>query len=135
MTYQARKDRPLYLQITLIAGFIFITFILFALARSIYRDSFQIRRYIDDSLNLIESGKNVVTREQAELSYAETPQYQEKTAKALLGLRAAGEKVIVLTAEEQDIDTLLPNQDFYQKKHELKLLTNPEKWLRYLFEI
>ena len=49
--------QPFYFQLIILVGFIFIALMLFALARLIYRDSFQVGRYIDESMSLIEEDK------------------------------------------------------------------------------
>lgn len=128
------KSQPLYFQIVLIGSFIFIALMLFALARSIYRDSFQVGRYIDDSEKTIEMERQAGAEQKSELAYAKTPQYQEKVAKELLGLKRPGEEVIVLTGEEQNIDDLLPTTAS-REAQERALLSNPEKWWRYLFGV
>jgi hypothetical protein len=128
------KSQPLYFQVVLIGSFIFIALMLFALAQSIYRDSFQVGHYIDDAQKLIETSKSQGVSQKEELAYAETPQYQEKVAKELLGLKLPGESVIILTGEEQNVDDLLPTTTDKDAR-ERALLSNPEKWWRYLFGI
>ncbi len=135
MSTSKLKSQPLHFQLILIGGFIFIAFMLFALARSIYRDSFQVGSYIDRSLVLIESKKATTESEQGELAYVQTPQYQQKIAKELLGLKDPGEQVIILTGENQDISGLLPEAPLRQEQRTRELLTGPQKWWRYLFGI
>ena len=127
------QQNSLFLQIVLIGGFIFIALVLFALARSIYRDSFQVGRYIDQSQEFVDSQKDYVGDEQSELTYAQTPQYQEKIAKSLLGRKMPGEEVIILSDEEQNIDALVSTSA--PRSNDLKLLSPPQKWLRYFFGI
>ncbi len=129
------KSQPLHFQLILIGGFIFIAFMLFALARSIYRDSFQVGSYIDRSLTLVETQKVTTVNEKSELAYVQTRQYQEKIAKELLGLKSPGEEVIILTGETQDIADLLPEAPIQLAQRERELLTGPQKWWRYLFGI
>jgi len=105
---------------------------LFALARSIYRDSFQVGGYINDLENLIVSEQTETRSESNELDYARTPQFQEKIAKELLGLKNPGERVIVFTDESQQLNDLLPT-DQRTRRLENAALSNPAKWLRYLF--
>jgi hypothetical protein len=102
---------------------------LFALARSIYRDSFQVRNYINNSLTSINDRETELVLKQEELEYAKTPQYQEKIAKELLGLKKRGEEVIIISNEKQNFVDLLPAV----KAAEHELLTNPQKWYRYIF--
>lgn len=127
-------EHTLFFQTILVGGFIFIAFMLFALARSIYRDSFQVGSYISDLESRIAVEKQSKANEQEELAYAKTPQFQEKMAKEFLGLKSAGEEVIVLTNERQNPDDLLPDST-KKAVDERALLTAPQKWLRYLFEI
>ena len=128
-----QKSQPLYFQIVLIAGFIFIAFMLFALARSIYRDLFQVGKYIEVSQQDIEGQKTKLALEPDELAYARSPRYQEKIAKELLGLKLAGEEVIILSAEAQRFEDLLPVRT--KTSLESELLTIPQRWWRYLFGI
>lgn len=128
------ESQSLFLQIVLIGGFIFICLVLFALARSIYRDSFQVGGYITTLEKGIGTEQTAKQSAQSELAYAQTPQYQEKVAKELLGKKLPGEDVIILTHEEQNIDDLLP-EDLKRARDEMATLTNPEKWLKYVFGI
>lgn len=125
------KQQPLYFQIVLIAGFIFIAFMLFALARSIYRDLFQVGRYIEVSQNFLEKQKEQINKEPEELAYANSPRFREKIAKELLGLGLPGEKLIIISSENQDFEDLLLKSD--KEGGDEKLLTNPQKWRRYIF--
>lgn len=127
------KQQPLYFQIVLVGGFIFIALVLFALGSSIYRDVFQVGGFINAAVTTIEEQKTELAGMPDELAYAQTPQFQEKTAKELLGLKLPGEEVIVLATEEQDLADLLP--DYPEQRTDLDLLSNPQRWGRYLFGI
>ena len=127
------SERPLLLQLVVIGGFVFVACMLFALAQSIYRDTFQVGGYIRSLMTDIASEKTAVVQQQRELAYAKTPQYQEKMAKELLGLQLPGEKAIILTDQIQDFDTMLPADKRLNKPD--ALLTNPQKWLKFLFGI
>lgn len=132
MAAVAPTKQPFFLQLVLVGGFLFVALMLFALARSIYRDSFQVGRYIADSREAVTTEQAATDSQKSELEYARTPEFQEKMAKELLGLKMPGEKVIVLTTEEQKLDDLLIRPQL-QKEH--AKLTLPQKWLRYLFGI
>jgi cell division protein FtsL len=125
------KQQPLYFQIVLIGGFIFIALALFALGSSIYRDVFQVGGFINQAVATIEQQKAELASMPSELAYAQTPQFQERTAKELLGLKLRDEEVIVLATEEQDLADLLP--DYPDQRTDLELLSNPQRWARYLF--
>jgi hypothetical protein len=127
------NSQPLYFKIVLGASFAVIVFMLFALARSTYRDLFQVGSYIEASVNSIEYQKNDLAQKPSELAYALSDRYREKMAKELLGRKLSGEEVIILTSETQTIEDFLPYQIQSKKNHEL--LTPPQKWLRYLFGI
>ena len=126
----SKDERSVGLQLIVVGGFIFVAFMLFALAQSIYRDTFQVGGYIRDLQERIHTEQAAVASQQDELAYANTPQYRQKMAKELLGLKAPGEEVIVLTDEVQDLDQLLPSPPFAAGT---SLLSNPQRWLRYLF--
>ena len=106
---------------------------LFALARSTYRDLFQVGSYIEASIAFIDEQKTLLENKPFELAYASSPRYHEKIAKELFGRKLPGEEVIVLTDEIQTLENFLPHQIQSRKKHEL--LTPPRKWLRYVFGI
>lgn len=106
---------------------------LFALARSTYRDLFQVGRYIEASVSTIETQQEALAGKPAELAYAQSPRYQEKISKELLGRKLPGEEVIILTDVEQSIEDFIPNR--IQPKKDYGLLTPPQKWWRYLFGI
>jgi hypothetical protein len=110
-----------------------IVFMLFALARSTYRDLFQVGTYIETSVAYIDEQKEELKTKPAALAYASSPRYREKIAKELLGRKAPGEEVIILTNETQSLADLLP--DRIQARPDSALLTPPRKWLRYLFGI
>ena len=61
-----------------------IVFMLFALARSTYRDLFQVGIYIDSSSTFIEQKKNDLIAKPGELEYVNSARYQEKVAKEFL---------------------------------------------------
>lgn len=106
---------------------------LFALARSTYRDLFQVGSYIEASVAYIDEQKEALESKPAELAYAFSPRYREKIAKELLGRKAPGEEVIILTNETQNLTDLLPYR--IQTRPDSALLTPPQKWLRYIFGI
>lgn len=122
---------PLHFRLAIIGGFIFTALVLFALASSVYRDSFQVKPYIDNSLSSIEASKATLQAEIAEAEYAQTPEYQEVVAKELLGLRKPGEEVFIFSEAKQEFTDFLPlNQ---QQTAASEVLTNPEKWYKFLF--
>ena len=125
------KTQPLYFQVILIGGFIFIAFMLFALARSIYRDLFQVGKYVQTSVLAIEDQQEMIAAKPDELAYAQSPRFQEKVAKELLGKKNPGEEVIVISDEAQNFEDLFPTTK--AKDDELALLTLPQKWRRYIF--
>ena len=133
MEAKKNKSQPLYFQIVLIGGFIFIGMMLFALARSIYRDSFQVGKYVQTSVLTIEEEKENLAAKPSELAYAESALYQEKVAKELLGKKLPGEEVIILSSEKQAYEDLLP--EGVNKNENLELLTLSQRWWRYLFGI
>lgn len=106
---------------------------LFALARSTYRDLFQVGTYIETSSGFIEQQKNDLIAKPSELEYVNSPRYQEKVAKEFLGMKLLDEEVIVLSDGEQSVTDFLPTR--IQKNQNLELLTPPQKWWRYLFGI
>ncbi|MDD3066447.1 MAG: hypothetical protein PHO48_01285 [Candidatus Gracilibacteria bacterium] len=127
------KSQPLYFQVILIGGFIFISFMLLALGRSIYRDLFQIGKYVQTSVLAIEDQKEVLAEKPSELAYAQSPHFQEKIAKELLGKKLPGEEVIVISNEAQNFEDLFPSKK--KTDDSLALLTTQQRWLRYLFGI
>lgn len=100
------------------------------MARSVYRDSFQVKPYIDNSLFSIEEGQNNLAREIAEAEYALTPEYQDLKAKELLGLRQPGEEVIIFSDNKQEITDFLPT---LQEPRDQEILPNTEKWWKFIF--
>lgn len=106
---------------------------LFALARSIYRDSFQVGGYIDRSLEQIAAEESATEQAESELAYAQTPQYQSKMAKELLGLRNPGEEVIVLTTERQTLTNILPSSPERTAFDARAGRSTPARWWLYLF--
>jgi len=128
-----KNSQPLYFKIVLSASFIVIVFMLFALARSTYRDLFQVGTYISTSSTSIEAQRAELAGRSGELAYAESARYREKVAKELLGQKQPGEEVIILTDETQTIADFLPSKTAEDKS--LTLLTPSQKWRRYLFGI
>ena len=127
-----KKQQPLYFKIVIGGGFAFIVIMLFALARSTYRDLFLVGSYIDASINFIEEQKVSLENKPNELAYASSPRYREKIAKELLGKKLPGEEIIILTKESQSLENFLPH---FSQKTKTELLTSPQKWLRYVFGI
>jgi len=127
------SSQPFYFKIVLGSAFAVIVFMLFALARSTYRDLFQVGSYIEASVASIEEQKEDLAAKPSELAYAESPRYREKIAKELLGRKLPGEEVIILTDETQTFADFLPSQTQTKKNYEL--LSPPQKWLRYVFGI
>jgi len=128
------KQQPFYFQVVLIVGFVFIVLMLSALARSIYRDLFQVGRYIENSVTLINEQKVQLSNKPAELAYAQTSRYQEKIAKELFGRKVPGEEVIILSGEAQDFVGLMPSIT-EKRENGYELLTGFQKWRRYIFGI
>ena len=128
-----KQQTPLYFKVVLGGSFFVIVWMLFALARSTYRDLFQVGNYIETSSEYIEQQKEDLDAKPDELEYVNSPQYQEKVAKEYLGMKLPGEEVIVLAEGNQDLEDFLPSR--VQSDPSLELLTPPQKWLRYLFGI
>ncbi|GEM_PF-2350420 len=133
MTNRTTNQQPLYFKVVLGSCFVIIVFMLFALARSTYRDLFQVGVYIETSVAYIDEQKEELKKKPAELAYASSSRYREKIAKELLGRKSPGEEVIILTNETQSLADLLP--DRIQVRPDSALLTPPRKWLRYVFGI
>ena len=133
MTNRTNHQPPLYFKVVLGGSFVVIVFMLFALARSTYRDLFQVGTYIDSSTAFIEQQKNDLVAKPEELEYVNSARYQEKIAKEFLGLKLSGEEVIVLADGEQSVEDFLP--DRVRQNKNLELLTPPQKWWRYIFGI
>lgn len=133
MTNPNNSSQPFYFKIVLGSCFAIIVFMLFALARSTYRDLFQVGSYIEASIASIEEQKENLAKKPAELAYAESSRYREKIAKELLGRKLPSEEVIILTNETQMFEDFLPQKIKTSKNHEL--LTPLQKWLRYIFGI
>ncbi|MCF7846218.1 MAG: hypothetical protein K9L85_03180 [Candidatus Peribacteraceae bacterium] len=129
----SKNSQPLYFKIVLGVSFAVIVLMLFALARSTYRDLFQVGSYIDTSSESIEQQKAELAEKPNELAYSESARYREKVAKELLGQKLVGEEVIILTNEEQAIDDFFANKVKTEKS--VELLSPSQKWLRYLFGI
>jgi len=127
------NQQPLYFKVVLGSCFVIIVFMLFALARSTYRDLFQVGSYIDESVSFIEEQKVALENKPSELAYVNSPRYREKIAKSLFGRKMPGEEVIIFTDETQSLESFLP--DKIQPKENYELLTPPKKWLRYVFGI
>ncbi|MFA5352236.1 MAG: hypothetical protein WC304_03075, partial [Candidatus Gracilibacteria bacterium] len=100
---------------------------------SIYRDLFQIGKYVQTSVLAIEDQKEVLAEKPSELAYAQSPHFQEKIAKELLGKKLPGEEVIVISNEAQNFEDLFPSKK--KTDDSLALLTTQQRWLRYLFGI
>lgn len=133
MDNSKNSSQPLYFKIVLGGAFAVIVFMLFALARSTYRDLFQVGSYIEASTASIEEQKENLASKPSELAYASSSRYREKIAKELLGRKLPGEEVIILTNVEQRFEDFLPQKNQSSKNYEL--LTAPQKWLRYIFGI
>ncbi len=133
MTNRTTNQQPFYFKIVLGSAFAVIVFMLFALARSTYRDLFQVGSYIEASTTVIEEQKEDLANKPAELAYAESSRYREKIAKELFGRKLSGEEVIILTDETQIFEDFLPQK--VQPPRNYELLSPPQKWLRYLFGI
>jgi len=108
-------------------------YLLFTLLVSEYKN-YKVQRYIDDFelRNQKIAAENVLLNN--DLSYFNSPQYQEKIAKQNLGLVNPGEKVLVIQVE----DSLSESQRYEKslKESELKRinsLPNAKKWWYYLF--
>lgn len=127
------SSQPLYFKIVLGTSFTVIVFMLFALARSTYRDLFQVGTYISTSSTAIDEQRAELAGKAGELAYVESPRYREKVAKELLGQKQPGEEVIILTDETHSIDDFLTSKAPSDKS--LELLTPSQKWWRYLFGI
>ena len=133
MNQPNKNSPPLYFKVVLGGSFVVIVFMLFALARSTYRDLFQVGIYIDNSSTFIEQKKNDLIAKPDELEYVNSARYQQKIAKEFLGLKSPGEEVIVLADGEQSIEDFLSIKT--KNNQSLELLTAPQKWWRYLFGI
>ena len=129
----SKNSQPLYFKIVLGASFTITILMLFALARSTYRDLFQFGTYISTSSESIEIQKDEIAAMPSELEYVQSERYREKVAKDLLGQKVPGEEVIILTAESQNFADFLPSK--ISADPSLELLTPPQKWLRFIFGI
>ncbi|MBT5346267.1 hypothetical protein HOJ01_03630 [bacterium] len=108
-------------------------YLLFTLLVSEFKN-YKVQRYIDDFdlRNQKIAAENVLLNN--DLSYFNSPEYQEKIAKQNLGLVNAGEKVLVIQVE----DSLSESQRYKNslKNSEIKrinALPNHKKWWYYLF--
>jgi hypothetical protein len=88
---------------------------------------------VQTSVLAIEDQKEVLAEKPSELAYAQSPHFQEKIAKELLGKKLPGEEVIVISNEAQNFEDLFPSKK--KTDDSLALLTTQQRWLRYLFGI
>lgn len=133
MNNSNKNSQPLYFKVVLATSLIVIVSMLLALARSTYRDLFQVGSYIETSATSIEQQKTKLAGKPGELAYVESTRYREKVAKELLGQKRPDEEVIILANETQMIEDFLPSK--IRVKKNLELLSPPQKWWRYLFGI
>ncbi|MBI96318.1 hypothetical protein CL656_04165 [bacterium] len=108
-------------------------YLLFTLLISEYKN-YKVQRYIDDFdlRNQKIAAENVLLNN--DLSYFNSPEYQEKIAKQNLGLINPGEKVLVIQVE----DSLSESQRYEKSIQESEIkrinaLPNHKKWWYYLF--
>lgn len=108
-------------------------YLLFTLLISEYKN-YKVQRYIDDFdlRNQKIAAENVLLNN--DLSYFNSPEYQEKIAKQNLGLINPGEKVLVIQVE----DSLSESQRYEKSIQEsevkrINALPNHKKWWYYLF--
>lgn len=120
------------LRLIIIAGFIIVAYMLYALTVSIYRD-YEIDRHIKNFE--AEQAKLIAENQQKleDYQYYTSKTYIEKIAKQNLGLINPGEQVIILPYEE---DTSLTASEETEAEFELRLnkMNNPEKWWTFFFD-
>lgn len=120
------------LRLIIIASFIIVAYMLYALTVSIYRD-YEIDRHIKDFE--AEQDKLIAENQQKleDYQYYTSQTYIEKIAKQNLGLINPGEKVIILPAED---DTSISKTEENEAEFELRLrkMNNPEKWWTFFFD-
>lgn len=120
------------LRLIIIAGFIIVAYMLYALTVSIYRD-YEIDRHIKDFET--EQEKLIAENQQklADYQYYTSKAYIEKIAKQNLGLINPGEKVIILP---DDGDTSVTAEEENEAELTLRLskMNNPEKWWTFFFD-
>lgn len=120
------------LRLMIIAGFIIVAYMLYALTVSIYRD-YEIDRHIKD----FETEQEKLTEENQQkledYQYYTSQTYIEKIAKQNLGLINPGEKVIILPAGD---DTSMSKTEETEAEFTLKLsrMNNPQKWWTFFFD-
>lgn len=120
------------LRLIIIAGFIIVAYMLYALTVSIYRD-YEIDRHIKNFET--EQAKLIAENQQKleDYQYYTSKTYIEKIAKQNLGLINPGEKVIILPYEE---NTSLTAAEETEAEFELRLnkMNNPKKWWTFFFD-
>ena len=128
MKFLSEKNK-LILVIQLVLAF----YLLFTLGVSEYKN-YKIQKYIDEfdfkNQKIALENQNL----NSELSYFNSPEYQEKIAKQNLGLVNPGEKVLVIQVQ----DSLSETQRYEKALEESRLqrisvLPNYRKWWYYLF--
>src|SRR3989339_1236829 len=118
--------------IIIIAGFIFIAYMLYALTVSIYRN-YQIQLVIDNFEN---ENKQLEKENQEKLSnyqYYISEKYIDKMAKLQLGLINPGEEVIVIP-KTIDIKDVLLEEEKEKKETQRSTLSPFDKWFKFIFE-
>jgi len=119
-------------RLILIAEFIFVAYMLYALTTALYK-SYQIDRHIA----AFEAENVKIADENEQLSkdfaYFTSAAYQEKIAKQNFGLVVPGEQVIILPPDDGSYggegDLSVPSSI-----RRWDLMTNTEKWWAYFFE-
>lgn len=108
-------------------------YLLFTLIISEYKN-YKVQRYIDDFdlRNQKIAAQNVELNN--DLSYFNSPEYQEKIAKQNLGLINPGEKVLVIQVEDSLSETQRYEKALLQSEiQRIESLPNYKKWWYYLF--
>lgn len=113
---------------------IIILFVLLSasLIKELYR-SYQIKKEIDTLKSQIESLENENQEFAHFVEYLKTDRYFEEQARIKLGLKAPGEKVIVLKGEEETENPPEQAGGLVRNARDIETagLTNPQKWLSY----
>lgn len=119
------------IHIGIIAGFIFIAYMLYALTVSIYRN-YQIQLVID---NFESENKKLEQENQEKLAnyqYYISEKYIDKMAKLHLGLINPGEEVIVIP-KPIDLSEVIKEEEKEKKENQLKTLSPLERWFNFFF--
>lgn len=119
------------LMIIIVIGFISVTYMLYSLTLSIYRNyniNLHIKNFEKTNLELQQEIENKMKN----FSYFTSVQYQDKIAKQNLGQINPGEEVIVIPPSAV-ISTLEFEEDENEKLRRLEKMPNLKRWWEFLF--